>query len=84
MDNYATSGPCPYKTPPTPLGARLQSLRLEKGWTVAKLAVEAGVSETVIHHIERGRNEPSLFSAICLADALGVFLDYLATGRGTR
>jgi transcriptional regulator with XRE-family HTH domain len=84
MNNYTTGGPCPRKDPQGPLGTRLQSLRLEKKWTAAELAAKSGVSDTVIHHIERGRNEPSLFSAICLADALGVSLDYLATGRGTR
>lgn len=73
----------PLLDPPTPLGARLQALRLDRGLTVKELAEKAGVSTAAINSAERGRNEPSLFTAICLADALGVSLDFLATGRGT-
>lgn len=66
----------------TLLGVRVQSLRMEKGWTQEKLAAKAGLALGTIGGIESGRQDPNLFSAICLADALGVSLDFLATGRG--
>ena len=72
----------PPKEPRTLLGVRVQSLRMEKGLTGAQLAEKAGVATSTVGCIERGISEPSLFTAICLADALGVTLDFLATGRG--
>lgn len=73
----------PPQEPPTLIGVRLQSLRMARGLTGAQLAEKSGVAASTISGIERGRSEPSLFTAICLADALGVSLDFLATGRGT-
>lgn len=73
-------GPKP-KAPTTPLGVRLQALRLERGWSMGKLAAKAGLSVSAVKTAERGTHEPTLFTAICLADALGVTLDYLTTGR---
>ena len=71
------------KEPPTPMGRRLRDLRKEKGWSQEKLAEESGVSIKAIRTTERSTHDPSLFSAICLADALGCSLDYLVLGRGT-
>lgn len=73
----------PLLDPPTPLGARLQALRLDRGLTLKELAEKAGVSKEAINGIERGIRDPRLFTAICLADALGVSLDFLVMGRGT-
>lgn len=82
MNKYTRQGRPPQE-PRTLLGVRVQSLRMEKGWTQEKLATEAGLALSTIGGIESGRQDPNLFSAICLADALGVSLDFLATGRGT-
>lgn len=72
----------PPKDRQTPLGRRLYELREEKGWTLEVLAEKSGLCVATICHIERG-HDPTLLSAICLADALGVTLDYLVLGRGT-
>lgn len=72
----------PPQEPPTLMGVRLQALRMEKGWTQEKLAEKSGVSVSTIKNVEHGVRDPSLFSAICLADALGVSLDFLVLGRG--
>jgi transcriptional regulator with XRE-family HTH domain len=73
----------PPKDRPSPLGRRVYELREEKGWTLEVLAEKSGLCVGTISPIERGTREPSLLTAMCLADALGVTLDYLAKGRGT-
>lgn len=83
MNNCTNRMGRPLEEPRTLLGTRVQSLRLEKGWTQEKLAAKAGLSVSAVRNAERGAHDPTLFSAICLADALGVSLDFLATGRGT-
>lgn len=62
-------------------GERLFWLRFKKHWTQAQLAERVGVSISRISEYEQNRTEPRLFTAVCLADVLGVSLDYLATGR---
>lgn len=73
----------PPKDRTSPLGRRVYELREEKGWTLEVLAEKSGLCAHTISTTERGTREPSLFTAICLADALGVTLDYLVLGRGT-
>lgn len=60
------------------LGERIKRLRLEKKMSLRKLASAVGVSDAGISLWERGKAEPALFNAICVADALGVSLNYLA------
>ena len=62
-------------------GERLQYLRIERGLTQQELADKIGISTNTISLWECDRTEPRLFLAVCLADALGVSLGYLATGR---
>jgi transcriptional regulator with XRE-family HTH domain len=64
-------------------GERLKEARLAKGWTHTKLAEVSGVHENNISTYERGIYEPRIFTAVCLADALGVSLDWLA-GRSEK
>jgi transcriptional regulator with XRE-family HTH domain len=69
---------------PTTFTKRLIALRDEKGWTPAELAKRAGISCQALYNYETGRSEPGTFNATCLADALGVTLDYLVNGRGSK
>lgn len=73
----------PTKEPPTPMGRRLRDLRKAKGWSQEKLAEKSGISIKAIQTAERSTHDPSLFSVICIADALGCSLDYLVLGKGT-
>ena len=50
---------------------RVNELRLERGWTQAQLATEAGVSRQTINSIEKERYTPSLPLAIALARYFG-------------
>ena len=53
-------------------GARLQELRLARGWTQRELAQKAGVKVWAVRHWESGKHEPGWLSVVALADALGV------------
>ena len=59
-------------------GQRLRRLRTEQGLSREELAVKAGISFNSISNYERDAVWPTIFSASCIADVLGVSLDYLA------
>jgi transcriptional regulator with XRE-family HTH domain len=82
MSNENKAGRPP-KDRTSPLGRRVYELREEKGWTLEKLAEKSGLCVNTVSTTERGTREPSLLTAMCLADALGCSLDYLVLGRGT-
>jgi transcriptional regulator with XRE-family HTH domain len=60
------------------IGERIKAIRKDRGIKQFELAKKIGVSLVTMNHYERGIVEPSWFNAICIADALGVSLDYLA------
>jgi transcriptional regulator with XRE-family HTH domain len=65
-------------TPPLPdLGARLQRLRLERGFSQRSLAQKAGVDQQVVEVCEQHKGTPELNSALLLARALDITIDYL-------
>jgi transcriptional regulator with XRE-family HTH domain len=53
-------------------GAKLARLRLAKGWSQQRLAVEAGVHVMTVSSAERGAKEPLLATVEALARALDV------------
>ena len=59
------------------LGQNIKMLREERGMTQQKLARKAGISQISITSWETDKYEPSLFSAILLADAFKITLDEL-------
>ena len=52
---------------PVPMKNRITTLRAERGWTQADLAMRAGVSRQTINAIEKGKFDPSLPVAFRLA-----------------
>jgi transcriptional regulator with XRE-family HTH domain len=61
-------------------GERIAHLRKESGLTQEQLAQKIGVSRQSIQKYESDRADPRLLLATCMADVLGVSLDYLAKG----
>ena len=53
-------------------GARVRTLRLERGWSQEELAARAKRHWTYIGGVERGERNPTLFVIADLAKALGV------------
>ena len=68
----------------TALGARVRSLRQERGWTLKDLGREAGLSHPFLSQLERGLARPSVGSVERIARALGVPVGLLwsAPARG--
>lgn len=66
------------------LGRFVDRLRsVTGGRNASDLARETGISPRTIHNYLQGRTQdPSLSHAAAMADALGVQLEWLATGRG--
>lgn len=65
------------------IGEKIKELREEKGWSKKKLADKLMTSYNNVRHWEVGRNEPSIFFCIMLADAFDVTLDELCC-RGDK
>ena len=61
-------------------GERIRARRKELGLSTYTLAARAGVYRCSLQRYETDKGDPSLFAAICIADVLGVSLDWL-TGR---
>ena len=68
------------------LGARVRSLRRERGWTLKQLGREAELSHPFLSQLERGLARPSVGSVERIARALGVPVGLLWTmpARGGR
>lgn len=56
---------------------KIKTLRKSKGMSQKKLGEELGVKQNTIHSWETGRNEPTIFNCIVLADYFGITLDEL-------
>lgn len=66
-------------------GRELRRLRLDRGWSLQRMATESGISVAGIQKIERGLTNPSLQTAFSLSEALGQPLpDLVATARAAR
>jgi transcriptional regulator with XRE-family HTH domain len=59
------------------VGARVRSLRRERGLTIESLAVATGLTKGFISQLERDRTAPSLASIARICDALGVRLGHI-------
>lgn len=70
--------------PARPFARSMTSLRLARGWSVPRLAAEAGVSEGVIYRMEAGRGGCQLETAWLIAEALEASLDAMIRGEVPR
>lgn len=65
-------------------GQRLRQARKKKGLSLEKLAKACGISLASVYNYDRGGRLPNLYTAVCLADALGVSIDWLAGRDGNK
>jgi len=65
-----------------PLGERLRAIRLLRRRTLREVAEAAGVSESFISQLERGRSNPSVASLQRIAAALGMEVSDLLANNG--
>lgn len=66
------------------LGARIQALRRDRGLTLQELAEAGAVSASMLSSVERGQKAPTIVVLARIADGLGVPLDELMVGGGSR
>lgn len=60
------------------IGERIRYLRLRKGYSISRLAKEAGVSKTYLSNLDRGiQNNPSLQFLEKVAKRLGITVKQL-------
>src|SRR5690349_24569824 len=59
------------------LGARVKSLRAERGWSLEQLATASGVSRSMLSDIEREQANPTLAVTLRIAQAFGMALGEL-------
>ena len=62
------------------IGKKIKSLRKKNGIKQHELAAKIGVNQNAIHYWEIGRNDPTVFNCIAIADYFGVTLDELCRG----
>lgn len=64
------------------VGQRIKAVRIERGLTQEKLAEIVGMSRTALGKIENSKVlNMSAYTAVAIADALGISLDYLLCGK---
>ncbi|MCD7982041.1 MAG: helix-turn-helix domain-containing protein [Clostridiales bacterium] len=61
----------------TECGKRILQMRTRREYSRGELAVLAGISSKFLYEIEMGKKGCSSYVMFCLADALGVSVDYL-------
>ncbi len=54
------------------IGLRIKEFRLKRGWTIAKLAAQTGLSKSLISQVENAKNSASLFSLTKISRSLKV------------
>lgn len=62
------------------VGERISLRRKSIGITQNELAKRCGVTRATTNHYEKDLREPTLLNAMCIAQVLGVSLDFLARG----
>jgi len=61
----------PWEPAARALGVRVRELRSKRGWSQEELAGQARLHRTYIADIERGKRNPSLWTIVRIARALG-------------
>lgn len=63
------------------IGHQIATLRGKKGMRQAELAALLNISPSTVGMYEQGRRSPSLSMVVRMAQAFGVTVDYLLTGK---
>ncbi len=59
----------------------LKEIRLKKGFTQQKVALDLSISREALSYYENGRRSPDVQMLLLLSDYFDVSIDYLITGR---
>ncbi|MBT3353173.1 MAG: LexA family transcriptional regulator [Nitrospinaceae bacterium] len=65
-------------------GSRIVRARSQRGWNRNQLARISGISWANLARYEEGENEPSAGKLLCIAEALGVSVDWILGREGAK
>jgi len=60
----------------------LKSLMYKNKYSIRGLAKKTGISKTALYYYLKGERVPNIYTAIDIAEALGVTLNELCYGKG--
>jgi transcriptional regulator with XRE-family HTH domain len=63
------------------LGARIRTLRVDRGWTLDELASRSGLSKSYLSRLEEGDRQPSIAAMLSIATAYGLAINDLFSGE---
>jgi transcriptional regulator with XRE-family HTH domain len=63
------------------IGARIKQVRLQRGWSQARLADHTGIKREHISRLENGHNVPTVGTMQRIARVLGISLAQLLTDK---
>lgn len=66
------------------LGERVRSLRMQRGLTIHEVALQSGISASMVSTVERGQTSASVGTLHSLAETLGVSLNALFLSDGSE
>lgn len=66
------------------ISTRIREIRKERGFTQSDLGKRIGVSQPTVSDWEKGVTEPTVDNLRLLAVELGVYFEWIVTGRGER
>jgi transcriptional regulator with XRE-family HTH domain len=64
------------------LGAAIQHLRVERGWSQMELALQAEVDRSYLGRVERGDNNVAILNVVKIAEALDITVAQLMEKAG--
>lgn len=59
----------------------LREIRLKKGFTQLKVAMDLNISREALSYYENGRRSPDLQMLVLMSEYFDVSIDYLITGK---
>ena len=59
----------------------LRQIRIKKGYTQLKVAMDLNISREALSYYENGRRSPDLQMLILMSEYFDVSIDYLITGK---
>ena len=59
----------------------LQKIRIKKGYTQLKVAMDLNISREALSYYENGRRSPDLQMLVLMSEYFDVSIDYLITGK---
>ena len=61
--------------------AGLREIRIKKGYTQLKVAMDLNISREALPYYENGRRSPDLQMLVLMSEYFDVSIDYLITGK---